>query len=167
VRSLSRRIGFRLVSLVFVCVVILLVFNPGPGLGVGAPVAHAAPLSACQQFWRVNTASGFWDAQYDVAGITSCNGSAPLGEGWLYPCSATYVTVNMDTWLSQSTARGSARLAESGQTGLETWVDDCQWHQQVVVHGWGQVFTTPLWACLWAYDQTVNLSFNYLCTQDY
>lgn len=73
----------------------------------------------------------------------------------------------MDVWLTQTTARGGTRLAESGRTGLETWVPDCQWHEQVEVDGWGQTYTTPLYACLWAYDQTVNLTLNYLCTQDY
>jgi hypothetical protein len=132
-----------------------------------APVAHAAPLSSCHTYDAYNGASGYWDAEYVSEGVTSCGGSAPKGRGLIYACSGVSVTANMDAWLTQSTVHGSTRLAESGRTGNETWAPDCLWHIQVTVVGWGQVFTTPLWACLWTHDVTVNLTFDYLCAQDY
>jgi len=166
-RQLSGRGKSRLLLLVVVCVTVLLVSGVDANIGTNVSRVHAAPLSTCTAYWMTNNLNGYWDAEYQVDAVTSCNGTAPRGEGWLYPCSGVNVTANMDTWLSQSTARGGARLAESGRSGLVTWAGDCLWHRQVVVFGWGQVFTTPLWACLWVNDQTVNLTFNYLCVQDY
>lgn len=157
----------RRVVLVVVCVIALLNIATAASVITGAPAAHAAPLSPCNTYWVDNDAYGFWDAEYQVDGQTSCNGSAPQGYGDLFPCSNVQVSVNMDVWLAQSTVRGGTRLADSGRTGIQTWVADCRWHTQATVIGWGQVFTTPLWACLWADDYTVNLTFNYLCVQDY
>lgn len=167
---LFRRTLLRTILVAMLCAAALLALNPGFGLAKRMPVAQAASLVPCVTYtWSIAQAhiNGFWDAAYEVHGVTSCNGSAPRGEGWVAPCSGVDVTANMDSWLSQTTARGGTRLAESGRTGLITWPGDCQWHRQVVVYGWGQVFTNPLWACLWTYDQTANATFNYLCTQDY
>lgn len=139
--------------------------------GPGTVKTHAAAqraTAACSEYYAANQAYGFWDAAYDAAGASGCYGTAPAGYGILYPCSSVPVTADMDVWLSQTT-NGSGRLAESGRTGNETWVADCQWHTQVEVGGYGQRFTTPLWACLWVNDTTpgVNLSFDKLCAQDY
>lgn len=169
-RLLSWRTRLRVLVVMVICATALQTLIPGLGLVGHTPVAQAATLTTCSIYENdIQKAQimGFWDAYYEVDGVTSCNGSAPRGEGWVVPCSGVNVTANMDAWLSQTTARGGTRLAESGRTGLITWPGDCQWHRQVVVYGWGQVFTNPLWACLWTYDQTVNVTFNYLCTQDY
>ncbi len=165
--QLSARGKLILLPLVVACTVALLTFSGLPGFDKGTPVASAAPLNACTTYTTSNDASGFWDAAYEVDGKTSCVGNPPQGQGWILPCSGIYVNANMDVWLTQTLVRGGTRLAESGRTGLLTWAPDCYWHEQVSVTGWGQTFTTPLWACLWVYDQTVNLTINYLCTQDY
>ncbi len=140
---------------------------PHSSAGSTSPAHRAIPQSACQVYWADNGAYGYWDAAYENVTVPSCVGSAPKVEGWLYPCSGVNVTANMDVWLTQSTVHGSQRLAESGRTGNETWAADCQWHEQVLLYGPGQTFTTPLWGCMWTYDATVNLSFDYLCAQGY
>lgn len=167
---LSWRSRLRTALVAIMCAVALLTLNLGVSLDGRASVAQAASLTSCTTYENDIVSahlSGFWDAYYEIDGVTSCHGAAPRGEGWVKPCSGVNVTVNMDAWLSQTTARGGTRLAESGRSGLITWPGDCQMHRQVVVYGWGQVFTNPLWACLWAYDQTSNATLNYLCTQDY
>jgi hypothetical protein len=164
--SLSKRDDRRIRAVKAVCLVALLTASAFASLGTQSQIAHAAPKAACSDNWLANGDYGYWDAQYDVEGLASCNTSPPEAEGWLRPCSGVYVTANMDTWLTQ-TWPGGVRLAESGRTGNLTWYPDCAWHRQVRVWGWGQVFVTPLWACLWVYDSTVNLSFAYLCTPAY
>lgn len=165
--SLFGRSKVRLLLIVMLFAVALVAFNSGPGLATVVPVAHAAQLNACTDYHVYNGVPGFWDAQYESRGQTSCLGYPPLARGWIYACSGVYVTVNMDVWITPNLVRGGTRLAESGRTGLKTWAPDCSNHEQVSVTGWGLTTVTPLWACMWAYDQTVNLAFNYLCAQDY
>lgn len=170
---LSRRVRHRLLNLVVVGILALIASGvttalaPRTSAAHAAPVAQAAPLGPCMVYWTHNSHYGFWDADYMIKAWTSCGGGPPEGDGYLYPCSGVDVTMNMDVWLSKSTQPGSQRLAESGRTGNETWAADCKWHRPAYVVGWGQVFTNPLWACMWVYDSTVGLSFDWLCTQDY
>jgi hypothetical protein len=159
----SRRV---VTAALIACVAMLLISGVGSG-GAGSSVAHAAAENTCSWYTVGNSKYGFWDAAYDSQGETSCGATFPHGFGYIYPCSGVNVTANMDAWLTQSTVPGGARLAESGRTGNETWAPNCAWNQQVQVIGWGQYSTTPLWACLWTDDVTVNLSFDYLCARDY
>lgn len=162
-----RRSRSHLLALIAACVIALVTSGWTMSVGTRPTIAHAAPLNACSFYETVNSKPGFWDALYESQGSSSCVGAPPQGEGWINACSGVPVSANMDTWLTQYPYSGGTRLAESGRTGLKTWASDCQAHEQVSVWGWGQVGTTPLWACLWVYDQTVNLSFDYLCAQDY
>lgn len=155
-----------LIAAMLTCVAVMATLGLGFGGGASS-VAHAAPMSSCNYWYVSNSAYGYWDAEYTSDGKASCNGAVPQAQGWLYPCSGVDVTANMDTWLTQDPNVGGTRLAESGRTGLETWMPDCKWHEQVMVYGWGQYWTTPLWACLWTHDATVNLTFDYLCAPAY
>lgn len=150
-----------LVTVLVACLVALMASGVSFGLSGHTSVAHA---SSCSYYWQEKF---FQEAWYQIYGTTSCLGVPPDSEGWIYPCSGTSVTMNMDVWLSQGTTPGNSRLAESGRTGLETWASDCQWHNPTSVTGWGQSFTSPLWACMWVYDQHYNVSFDWYCTQDY
>jgi len=156
-----------LVAQVITSLIVVAALSAGFGTVQTSAVAFAAPDSTCTAYWTPNTAYGYWDAAYGTQGLSTCSSAPPEGQGWIYACSNSVVTANMDVWLSQSIVRGDPRLAESGRTGNKSWDPDCQWHNQVYVDGWGQYFTTPLWACLWTQDLTVNLTFNYLCAQAY
>jgi hypothetical protein len=168
-RFIPLRGTFHLRTLALVCSLAVLLFFAGVGFGPRTPVAHAAAKTAraaCTYYYALNNKYGFWDAAYWSVGDTNCGAFYPHGYGELHPCSGVNVTANMDVWLSQATD-GSGRVAESGRTGNETWAPDCNYWYQVQVIGWGQYGWQPLWACLWTYDSTVNLSFDKLCAQDY
>lgn len=168
-RFSSQRGRRRLLTFLVASMVALMTFAGGIGSGgVGTPVAHAAalrPLDSCSSYTTYY--NYFTDVDVAIKAVTGCAGSPPGGTGWLYPCYGAIATLNMDAWLSKSTQPGGTRLAESGRSGEQSWAPDCQWHAQVNVTGWGQLFTVPLWACLWAYDRYDDSSVDWLCAQDY
>jgi hypothetical protein len=156
---LSWRSRRGLIAVLVTCLVALMASSVSFGVGGHTPVAHA---SSCNGYYRQ---SNHWGAWFEIDGSTSCLGTPPQGVAWVQPCGAS-ITVNADVWLSQGTTPGSNRLAESGRTGNVTYQGNCNWHLAIQLIGWGQIFTTPLYACMWALNPSNNQSFDWFCVQD-
>jgi len=140
-----------------------LLATAGPGK---MTYAQAARPSNCVVYDNEVKSSYEW-VLFDTHSHGSCGTTYPASIGEVSPCNGGSATTDADVWLSQSTVRGGARLAESGRTGYQTWASDCNWHIMTSVTGWGQYFTVPLWACGWYEDVDTGEVWNYLCAQAY